>query len=55
MNFYHAEPAGSRGLHGAVAAEGGNVEAVLPGYLQNGPAILIADFPITPKLGINKI
>jgi hypothetical protein len=46
VDFHHAEPAGSRGLHSAVVAEGGNVDGVLPGHLQNGPAIFTADFQV---------
>jgi hypothetical protein len=41
-----AKPTGSRGLHVPVAAQSGNVDAVLPGHPKNGPAILTADFPV---------
>jgi hypothetical protein len=44
MDFHPAEPTGSRGLHGGVVAEGGNVDAVLPGHIQIGPVIS----PLTP-------
>jgi hypothetical protein len=46
VDFHHAEPTGSRGLHSAVGAEGGNIDAGLAENLQNGPAIFTADFPV---------
>jgi hypothetical protein len=46
MDFHRAKSTDSRGLHGTVVAEGGNVDTVLPVYLQNGPAIFTADFKV---------
>ena len=46
VGCHHAEPAGSRGLHGAMVAEGGKVDAGLTGHRQPGPAIFTTDFPV---------